>query len=390
MITVAEAKKIILENTAVSEPVILPIEQSMGYVLVNDVVSGLNIPSFMQSSMDGYAIRMSEWNQPLPIQDELPAGTYQQIKLEEKSAIKVFTGGPVPEGADIVVQKELVTLKDGHISILTEPTELGANIRTPGSDIKEGSLAIPAGTQITNFHIGVLASLGVSAVKVYKKPTVAIVITGNELVLPGNPLIYGQVYESNSFALKACLQKLGIQDIGIFYAKDHLEETSWKLAEALAQYELVLLTGGVSVGDYDFVVEACKQQQVEALFHGVAQKPGKPLYFGKKENQLVFGLPGNPVSVLSCFQQYVSLAIQTMLGMQPKEPVFGKLKYAFEKKSALCFFLKGKVESGIVTILKTQASFQQSSLVDANCWVELDAENNKYEQYSQVKLHLFD
>jgi molybdopterin molybdotransferase len=390
MITVAEAKSIVLANAAISTPMILPIEESMGYVLVNDVVSGLNLPPFIQSSMDGYAIRISEWNLLLPVQDELPAGSFKQIKLEEKSAIKVFTGGPIPEGADIVVQKEWVTVKEGQISIRTEPLEPGANIRIPGSDIAEGAIAISAGTQISNFHIGVMAALGVSAVKVYQKPSVAIVITGNELVLPGNPLLFGQVYESNSYALKASLQKLGIKEIGIFYAKDHLEETAFKLAEALDQYQLVLLTGGVSVGEYDFVAEACRSQQVETLFHGVAQKPGKPLFFGKKDEQLVFGLPGNPVSVLSCFQQYVLPAIQKMSGIQPKAPIMAKLKNSYEKKSALCFFLKGRVENGSVTVLSSQASFQQSSLVEANCWIELDAELNKFEQYSQVKLHLFD
>lgn len=389
MITVAEAKSIIQENTVISAPVILPIENSMGYVLVNDVVSGLHLPPFKQSSMDGYAIRFSDWEQELPIQDELPAGSFRQIELSEKAAIKVFTGGPIPLGADLVVQKEWVIVKDGKISMHSEPLSIGTNIRKPGDDICEGMIAIKSGTQIDTMHIAVMASLGLSAVKVYQKPTVAIVITGNELVLPGNPLLYGQVYESNSYALKASLQKLGIHEVGIFYAKDHLEETSWKLGEALSQYQMVLLTGGVSVGEYDFVAEACKKQEVATLFHGVAQKPGKPLYVGRKGDQLVFGLPGNPVSVLSCFQQYVSLAIQTMLGLSVCEPVFGKLKYAFEKKSGLSFFLNAYVENGIVSILKSQASYQLSSLVDANCWVELDATTNKFEQYSQVKLHLF-
>ncbi|OYU54813.1 MAG: molybdopterin molybdenumtransferase MoeA [Chitinophagaceae bacterium BSSC1] len=389
MISVAEARNRIQAHSQPLDPIILPIEQAVGHVLVDDLLSQIDIPSFRQSSMDGYAIRWEERNESLRVQDELPAGSFQQLQLDPGATIKVFTGGPIPEFADTVVQKEWVALDDDMIRIQTEKLEIGMHIRMPGSEIAQQTLALPAGTLITASMVGFIASMGFGAIKVYRKPSMAIVITGNELVAPGNPLLPGQVYESNSYALTALLKEQGVERVSVFYAKDHLEETAFRLEEALSNHDMVLLTGGVSVGDYDFVVQACQQVGVEQVFHRVAQKPGKPIFFGVLEEKLVFGLPGNPASVMSCFRQYVLPAIQMMSGKSLDEPVMGKLKHSYEKQSNLCFFLKGRVENGIVSILGGQASYQQNSFVKANCWIELDAHQQRFEQFSMVKLHPF-
>lgn len=389
MISVAEARARIQAHTHSLDPIVLPIEQAVGHVLVDDLLSQIDIPSFRQSSMDGYAIRWEERNQSLRLQDELPAGSFQQLQLDQTATIKVFTGGPIPALADTVVQKEWVHQEEGMIKIVSEKLELGMHIRMPGSEIAQQDLALPAGTLITASKVGFIASMGFGAVKVYAKPSIAILITGNELVAPGNPLLPGQVYDSNSYALRALLKEQGVHRISVFYAKDHLEETAFTLEEALNNHDMVLLTGGVSVGDYDFVVQACQQVGVEQLFHRVAQKPGKPLFFGKHGEKLIFGLPGNPASVMSCFRQYVLPAIQIMSGKNLEEPLMGKLKHSYEKQSNLSFFLKGRVENGIVTVLGGQASYQQNSFVQANCWIELDAHQQRFEQFSMVKLHPF-
>lgn len=389
MISVAEARSRVQTNSHALDAIVLPIEQAVGHVLVDDLHSQIAIPSFRQSSMDGYAIRWEERNQILRIQDELPAGSFQQLQLDAGATIKVFTGGPIPEYANTVVQKEWVELIDGSIKLISEQLSLGMHIRLPGSEIAQNTLALPSGTLITASMVGFIASMGFSAIKVFRKPSVAIVITGNELVAPGNPLLLGQVYESNSYALTALLKEQGIHQITVLYAKDHLAETAFKLEEALMHHDMVLLTGGVSVGDYDFVVQACQQLGVEQVFHCVAQKPGKPIFFGKKDAQLVYGLPGNPASVMSCFNQYVLPAIQIMSGKSLDEPVWGKLKHSYEKQSNLCFFLKARVENGIVSVLGGQASYQQNSFVQANCWIELDATQQRFEQFSMVKLHPF-
>ncbi|MBY0479962.1 MAG: molybdopterin molybdotransferase MoeA [Chitinophagaceae bacterium] len=388
MITVDEARNIVAANCNTLNSIKMPIEDAAGYALVSDIESAINIPSFLQSSMDGYAIRMEDKNELLPIQDELPAGTSKKIFLLEHHAVKVFTGGPVPDGADMVVQKEWVTEEASGIRIVDKRLAKGDNIRHIGSEISKGKIAIPKGTIMNAMQIGYLASLGITNIQVYRKPSIALIITGNELIQPGNELKDGQVYESNSYGLRACLKNNGINLVYISFAKDNLEETEEKIKQAISNFDMVLLTGGVSVGDYDFVSKACVNQGIELLFHGVQQKPGKPLFFGKKDNKLVFGLPGNPASVLSCYQQYVLPAILKMSGCAEVKPIFAKLKQSYQKNAALRFFLKGYFENGVVSVLSAQASFQLSAFTEANCWVELDEETMSFEQFQKVRIHM--
>jgi molybdopterin molybdotransferase len=389
MISVAEAKTKVLSTCEVLSTIQLPIEEAVGYILSENIYSEKDIPGFRQSSMDGYAIRLMDLHKTLPIQDELPAGSSKQISLDENSCIKVFTGGPIPDGADVVIQKEWVHFNLHSIEINAGPVELGAHIRMPGSDIKKGAVAFKKGTAISAMHIGYLASMGIKDLPVIRKPKIGIIITGNELVQPGNDLLPGQVYESNSYALKACLQKLQITSIRLYHVKDNLEATQQTIATAISENDMLLITGGVSVGDYDFVAGACIQQGVQKLFHGVTQKPGKPLFFGKKRAVYVFGLPGNPSSVLSCYQQYVFPALRAITGFQQMENSYAKLEIPFEKKPPLTLFLKGFYESGSVQILPAQASYQLSAFVTANCWVELEAEQNYFAKDQLVKIHLF-
>jgi molybdopterin molybdotransferase len=389
MITVNKARQIVLSQSRIQNAIAIAMDLSVGYILSADIISEVDIPSFCQSSMDGYAIRFVDKDQTLPIQDELPAGTPKQISLLPGSCIKVFTGGPVPDGADTVVQKEKVIVEGKSIRINVAGIEAGDNIRLPGAEIKKGIVAIPAGTIIRPMHIGFMASLGITKIAVIRKPSVAIIITGNEVVQPGNLLTPGQIYESNSFGLKACLQQLHIHQIDISYAKDDLAETEQKITAALAGHDLVLITGGVSVGDHDHVANACMNLSVHKHFHGVKQKPGKPLLFGTKGNKLIFGLPGNPASVMSCFYQYVLPAIHVLSGTDTAAPVKAKLAVSFEKKSPLCFFLKGSVANGEAAVLEGQASFQLSPFVLANCWIELPETKTIFEKGEEVNIHPF-
>jgi len=390
MISVAEARQIVSTQGRSLPAVPLAFDRSVGYVLAEDIISPLSIPSFRQSSMDGYAIRCAEGHLPLEIQDELPAGTSHQLSLQPGKAIKVFTGGPVPEGADVVVQKEWVTVTGNLIRISADKEiEPGAHIRLPGSAISKGTVAIPKGTEIRSMHVGFMASLGLTEVMVIRKPSVAIVITGNELVQPGAAISFGQVYECNSFGLRACLQQLHISDMTVSYTKDTLSETEAAIAQALATHDLVLVTGGVSVGEYDHVAQACDRLGVVRQFHGVKQRPGKPLYFGTTEGKWVFGLPGNPASVLSCFYQYVRPLLHALTGMVTARTERAALAASFEKRPALGFFLKGYCENGTVGILHAQASFQLSSFVQANCWIELDEEQHYFPKDTQVIIHPF-
>lgn len=389
MISVTEARQIVAAQCPLLEAVSIPFQQSVGYVLAEDLISPVFIPSFRQSSMDGYAIRAAEKDQLLHLQDALPAGSSRELTLAPGNAIRVFTGGPVPEGADTVVQQEWVGLKDTAVQINDHPVEIGANIRLPGADISKGVVAIPSGTCINAMQIGFMASLGITRVSVYRKPSVAILITGNELVQPGNELRFGKVYDSNSFGLTACLQQLHISSVSVSFTNDSLAETETAIAKALLENDLLLITGGVSVGDHDYVAQACANLGIVKQFHGVKQRPGKPLFFGATQNKWVFGLPGNPASVLSCFYQYVIPFIHGLTGVQPAPPLQAVLAADFDKKAALRFFLKGSYAAGLVNVLAAQASFQQTAFVQANCWIELPEEVAVFLKGTRVIIHPF-
>jgi molybdopterin molybdotransferase len=389
MISVTEARQIVAAQCPLLETVSIPFQQSVGYVLAEDLISPVSIPFFRQSSMDGYAIRAAEKDQLLHLQDALPAGSSRELTLAPGNAIRVFTGGPVPEGADTVVQQEWISLTDKAIQINDHPVEIGANIRLPGADINKGEVAMPAGTQINAMHIGFMASLGITSVSVYRKPSVAILITGNELVQPGNELRFGQVYDANSFGLTACLQQLHISSVSVSFTKDSLAETETAIEKALLGNDLVLITGGVSVGDHDHVAQACANLGILKLFHGVKQRPGKPLFFGTLQHKWVFGLPGNPASVLSCFYQYVIPFIHGLTGVKPAQPLQAALAADFDKKAALRFFLKGFYADGLAQVSAAQASFQQIAFVQANCWIELPEEVAVFPKGTQVTIHPF-
>ncbi len=205
--------------------------------------------------------------------------------------------------------------------------------------------------------IGFLTALGITEVSVYKKPSVSIIITGNELQQPGKDLQHGQVYEANSFMLKAALQQLHFNEVEVVYADDNLERLTSILNNALNKNDVVLLCGGISVGDYDFVLQATTNCGVKKIFHKVKQRPGKPLYFGKKENKVVFGLPGNPSSVLTCFYEYVVEALMIMMNKQNVIKLMqASLANDYKKIAGLTFFLKGLFKDDNVIPLDAQES----------------------------------
>src|SRR6187551_1555391 len=344
MISVIDAKKIISENVSSLEPVILPLQQTAELILAEDIYATTDIPAFPQSSMDGYAFSFEGWkkHKKLKIAGEVAAGSKETFTVDPKNAVRIFTGAAVPPGADTVIMQEKIQVENGELKIEDETIKQGNSVRLKGSEIKGGELALGKESVLSPAAIGFLAGIGITEVKVYPNPSITIIITGNELQQPGETLLHGQVYESNSFALKAVLQQLNINDIKILYATDKPEVVTGTLKKALEQADVVLLTGGISVGDYDFVLQSVTECGVEKLFHKIKQRPGKPLYFGKKENKLVFGLPGNPSSVLICFYQYVIPALEKLskrkIGLQTLKIPSAKL---FQKNAGLTHFLKG-------------------------------------------------
>lgn len=389
MITVLQAKQLIAEHTLKCSPIIKSISAAHQHVLAADVYALCNIPAFKQSSMDGYALKFSDKDLPLNLVGEMAAGTSQNFEILSGQACRIFTGAPLPKGADTVVMQEKITFENGKLIIQDINLSLGLNTRNEGSEIETGALAMQKGSYLTAPAIGFLAGIGVTEVLVYPAPKVSIIITGKELTKPGLPLHFGQVYESNSYALTAALNQAGVTDIEVVEADDDLDILTQVIQNALAKSEVLILTGGVSVGDYDFVIAASKLCNIEQVFHKVKQKPGKPLFFGKLNQKLIFGLPGNPSSVLSCFYNYVLPALSLLSGKpNPVKEVNAELLNDYKKPIGLTHFLKGNFEDGKVATLGAQESFRLSSFAKANCLIILEEEQADFAEGQQVKVLL--
>ena len=391
MISVQEAQKIISKNVSSIEPVLLPLSQAAGLILAADIYATTDIPAFPQSSMDGYAFSFEGWkkHKRLKIAGEVAAGSNETFTLTPANAVRIFTGAAVPAGADTVIMQEKIQVENGELKIEDETIQQGNSVRLKGSEIKGGELALGKESVLSPAAIGFLAGIGITEVKVYPNPSITIIITGNELQQPGEPLLHGQVYESNSFALKAVLQQLHSNDIKILYATDKPEVVAGTLKKALEQADVVLLTGGISVGDYDFVLQAATECGVEKLFHKIKQRPGKPLYFGKKGSKLVFGLPGNPSSVLTCFYQYVIPALEKLskreIGLQTIRVPLAK---PFQKNTGLTHFLKGFYNDNKVAPLDAQESYRLSSFAKANCLIRVDEDTTSLIEGELVNVYL--
>src|SRR4030095_9178774 len=281
--------------------------------------------------VDGYALSFNSWkeNKELVIEGEVAAGSSTSVEISLQHVVRIFTGAAVPHGADTVVMQERTRTENGKLIIADDKLRLGSNVRPQGSEIKAGNLALAKGNLLSPAAIGFLAGIGTNSVSVYPNPSITIIITGNELQQPGNPLQYGKVYDANSFSLSAALSLMNINKVAVECVQDDPDKLTRVLGQALESSDVVLLTGGVSVGDYDFVAQAATACGVKKLFHKIKQRPGKPLYFGKKEQKLVFGLPGNPSSVLTCFYMYVIPALEQLskksFGLRTIESRMGKL-----------------------------------------------------------------
>ena len=391
MITVAEAKQTIKESCKASEPRRLTLEEAAGLVLAQEVIAPYNIPSFYQSSMDGYAIAFDDVNVDgtLRIVGESAAGNSTRLSLQPGEACRIFTGAGLPAGADTIVIQEKTSISNGLLTINDPSLKYGQFVRSIGAEILSGQIALPAHHELSPASVSYLAAIGIVEVLVYPLPVVTIIVTGNEFQLPGVAPEYGRVFESNSAGLKAVLSKAGIRNVQVVYVGDALAPTTAALENALAGSDLVLLTGGVSVGDYDFVVAAAKACGIETCFHKIRQKPGKPLYFGLKNNVPVFGLPGNPSSVLTCFYEYVLLAIETLCRLPLALKVTRAcLRERIEKPAGLTHFMKAFVANGEIRALNAQESFRLSSFAKANCLLLVPEETTTVNVGDEVELHM--
>ncbi len=392
LISVKSAKALVTQHCKPLTAKQMPLANALNTVLSADVFSSMDMPGFNQSAMDGYAICFADYevNKTIKIFGESYAGSNKLLPLQKNTAVRIFTGAPVPAGADTVVMQEHTKKNGDELTIESPNLFCGLNVRKQGSEINNGALALEAGTLLTPGAIGFLAGLGFTTVPVHGFPKITIIATGKELVTPGNPLLPGQVYESNSLTLKTALQQLQITNVKLHWVDDDVDALVIAVQKALSDSDLILLTGGVSVGDYDYVIPALKACDVTTIFHKVKQRPGKPLFFGKKDEQVIFGLPGNPSSVLSCYYQYVLLAVQKIMN---RNDVFIKtielpIEQPYTKAPGLTHFLKGSYNNEKAKHLTAQESFRLSSFALANCLIEIPEDTEVVESGQLVTVHV--
>ncbi len=368
MIPVGEALARVLEATPVLGAERTAILAALGRVAAADVVSRRTVPAAPYSAMDGYAVRHGDVSAApahLRIVAVEPAGTVVTTAVERGTAVKLFTGSVIPPGADAVVRIEDCE-EDGDRLLVRAPVPLGANIRAAGEDVEPGQVVLARGTVVGPADVGVLASVGRSSVLVHQRPRVAILSTGSELVEVDDVPGAGQVVNSNAYGLAAAVQEAGGEPVVLPIAPDRLDEIRASVAQA-ARADVVVSTGGVSVGDLDFVKDALEAASFERLFWRVAQKPGKPLLFGRLAERPFFGLPGNPVSALVCFALYVRPALRRLQGHRRVHlPVVrARLAAPVRKTRGLTEFVRVSLSDGPDGAIATAARSQSSGALSA-------------------------
>jgi len=316
LITVAEALERVLSQAGPLPPEQVALEQALGRVLAEDVMSSEDLPPFDSSAMDGFAVSAGPGGE-LPIVDESRAGHPATRALGPGEAIRISTGAALPAGAGAVIPVERVEVDGERVRV--PEVAAGANIRRSGEDVRAGELVIAAGAQLGPAEVAVLASLGMPRVRCGGVPRVAVLVTGDELVAPGEPLQPGQIRDSNAYALAAQASRAGARVIRRAVVPDDPAATEAALADALAEADVLCISGGVSVGPHDHVKPALAALGVEERFWGVALKPGKPTWFGTREGTLVFGLPGNPVSAMVTFHLFARPALRRLAGAEPSD-----------------------------------------------------------------------
>jgi molybdopterin molybdotransferase len=369
--------------------------------LGEDITAGRNIPPKDNSAMDGYALRFQDTigaspHQPvlLEVIEDIPAGAIPQKSIAAGQSARIMTGAPLPVGADAVLKME-DTEKDGQkIKIMAE-AKSGQDIRWTGEDVREGELVIPRGTIVRPAGIGMLASLGRSFISVYQRPLIAVLATGNELVDIDESPSPWKIINSNSYSLASQALDCGALVMQMGIAKDQREDLLARFQAAM-RADVIISSGGVSVGDYDLVKDIMQEVGSRMQFWQVAMRPGKPLAFGRIGNIPMFGLPGNPVSSMISFEQFIRPAILKMMGHQEifRRTVRAVLQENIEKRKGFTHFIRALVKAGAggytVSTTGEQGSGILKSMVRANGLIVLPEDVDKVKSGTEVKVQLLD
>jgi len=402
-VSVEEAQKIILGSVNPLGFENVSIMDAFNRVLYENIISDIMLPPVDNSAMDGYAIiaddtQGAEKNNPLKLQiiGEIQAGgPIIDKQVTQGTAIRIMTGAPMPDGADSVIQFEDTEEDGAHVKIFRETAKY-ENYRFAVTNIKKGDKVLRKGDRLKSADAGILASLNRSVVKVYKQPTVSIISTGDELADIGEEIKAGQIRNVNAYTLYSEIKKYNALPYYLGITKDTLKDTKEIFLKALKS-DVVISTGGVSMGKYDFVKEIYSDLNIEMLFERIKVKPGKPCTFGKKDNKLIFGLPGNPVSTLTSFIQFVRPALLKLMGAKKinKPIVNAFLEEDINKQSGRVFLARGYFtiknnEFYVLPAADNRDSSVLRSMSDANCLIVIPENITKVKAGEKVAIQLIE
>jgi len=401
MISVEEALNRILARIPVLGLEKVDIISSLGRVIGEDIIAPRDIPPLDNSAMDGYAVRSTDIKEAsrdnpvfLNVIEDLPAGALPTRKVAKGQAIRIMTGAPIPEGADTVVMVE-DTERAGKQVRVFHGLPVGENIRGAGEDVKKGDRVISKGAIIRAAEVGMLASVSRASVYVHQRPVVAILCTGDELVDVGEGVAAHKIVSSNSYTLSAQVMECGALPLQLGIAKDKSDEIETKLRQGL-RADVILSSAGVSVGDYDLVKDVLGEIGFQMEFWGVAMRPGQPLAFGTIMGKPAFGLPGNPVSSMVCFEQFVRPSLLKMMGHRHlfRPVVEAVLKEDITKKPGRRHFMRARLsmeeDRYAVTTTGPQGSGILNSMVEANGLLIVPEETTEMKAGEKVRVQILD
>jgi molybdopterin molybdotransferase len=396
MILVQEALRIVLEHARDFGIEAIQLDQSIGRVLREDVHADRDFPPFDRVAMDGIAIVYSDFSsgqKAFQVEGLAAAGQEQMSLSSSGSCLEVMTGGILPAGADTVIRYEDLDIQDGVARLMIDDIRKGQNVHRRASDRKEGDLIVPAGKKIGHPEIAVCATVGKCSVKVSRMPSCMIISSGNELVdIEVEPQAH-QIRKSNVHVLSSLLAELGVQADSAHLPDDYNTILS-ELRSILQDYDLVILSGGVSKGKLDFIPQALEQLDVEKVFHRVRQRPGKPFWFGKHSNAIVFAFPGNPVSTFVCALHYLKPWLVKSLGAEPHQLPTAVLAEDVEFKPGLTFFKEVRLSHSKDGQLMAHpahggGSGDLAKLVDADGFLVLPEDRERFQAGETFPLILF-
>ncbi len=391
MISVSEAERLIMETAVLLPAERVDLGNAVGRVLREELVADRDFPPFDRVAMDGIAIRFEDFENGIRnfrIAGLQAAGSPQQKLTAKGTCLEVMTGAILPEGADVVVRYEDLTLADGHATVELDEVLLRQNIHGRASDRPAGAILAEPGVRISPAETGVAATVGKARLEVSAMPKVAVISSGDELVPVDQKPLPHQIRRSNVHALSAALRQWGVE-VNCHHVLDEKKQIRKTLGQLLESNHALVLSGGVSMGKLDYLPEVLEELGVEKRFHRIAQRPGKPFWFGRKKGAaVVFALPGNPASSFMCLHRYFRPWLQRCLGQHPEDPVYAQLSADFTFKPPLTYFLQVKLHCSASGVLvaeprKGGGSGDLANLVDSDAFLELPAgETNFYKGQS--------